>query len=146
MREHPRMRELLAHATSLGVAVHVAHIAPPTRGYYDAEHRIVVYGMELTPIERRCVLAHELGHAFYDHTCDDGKAAEDAADLYAARLLIDPGEYARAEEIHESADAIAEELAIEPDLVRVFQERAITRLRGVTYARNSRGSHRHVWA
>ena len=140
------MRELLAHAATLGLTVHVAHIDGACRGYYDSDERIIVYGFELTPIERRCVLAHELGHAFYDHTCDDGKQPEDAADLYAARLLIDPDEYARAEALDESVDAIAEALDVEPDLVRVYQERAVTRLRGVTYTRSKAGRRRHLWA
>ncbi|MCC2033108.1 ImmA/IrrE family metallo-endopeptidase [Microbacterium sp. BWT-G7] len=108
---------------------------------------MVVYDFTLTLAERRCVLAHELGHAFHDHRCRGDKAMEDAADVYAAHLLIDPVEYARAEAIHPSVDFIAEELCVEPDLVRVFQ-RSITRLRGVTYIRPRMGArqYRHSWS
>lgn len=142
------MRELVVHAASLGVAVHVAHLPHPYRGYYDAEKRMVVFDFNLTPIERRAVLAHELGHAFYDHRCRGDEDAEAAADRYAARLLIDPAEYAEVEQLYTSVDAIAEELGVTPDLVRVFQERALTRLRGVTYtySRMGAGQFQHAWA
>lgn len=133
------MRSLLAHASSLGVTVHVAHLPHPYRGYYDAENRMVVYGFDLTPIERTCVLAHELGHAFYDHRCRGVRAAEDAADLYAARLLIDPAEYARLERIDPSIATIAEELGVTPELVQVFR-RTLTKLHGVTYADSRMGA------
>lgn len=142
------MRELIAHAATLGVSVHVAHLPPEYRGYYDRESKIVVYGFDLTPIERRSVLAHELGHAFYDHDCDGGTRAEQAADLYAAYLLIDPEQYRQAEAIDPSVDAIADELGVLPRLVRIYEERALTRLRGVTYTRSKMGAgqYRHVYA
>jgi Zn-dependent peptidase ImmA (M78 family) len=142
------LRELLAHASTLGVSVHVAHLPAPYRGYYDSDRRMVVYGFDLTPIERRCVLAHELGHAFYDHRCRGHQASEDAADLYAAHLLIDPAEYAEVEAVYPSVETIAEELGVTVDLVRIFQERSLTRLRGITYARSRMGvgQFRHAWA
>lgn len=140
------MQRLLAHATSLGVSVHVAHIEPPHRGFYDAERRIVVYDFDLTPIEQRSVLAHELGHAFFDHQCFGNARFEADADYYAARLLIDPSDYAVAESIDPSPEAIAEELGVEPRIVRAFEERALTRLHGVTYVRPQMGSGRFAWA
>lgn len=134
------MHELLVHAASLGVSVHVAHLPHPYRGYFDAERRIVVYSFTLTPIEKRCVLAHEFGHAFHGHACFGDKAAEDAADLYAAQLLIDPAEYARLERVYPSAETIAEELEVTEELLTVFQARVLTRMRGMSYARARMGS------
>lgn len=129
------MEELLAHATTLGVTVHTAHLPDPYRGFYDSAQKIIVYDFNLTPIEARSVLAHELGHAFYDHQCYGDERFEAAADYYAACLLIDPAEYMAAEVIDPSVPAIADELGVEPKLVRAFEQRAITRLRGVTYVR-----------
>lgn len=129
------MQELIAHAAQLGVSVHVAHIDGPERGYYDAENNIVVYDFELTYIERRCVLAHELGHAYYGHRCSGNPRFEEDADFYASCLLIAPGAYMAAGTINPASDAIADELEVEPRIVRVYEKRALVQLRGVTYAR-----------
>lgn len=134
------MKELIAHAASLGVSVHVAHIDGPQRGYYDAVAKQVVYDYDLTPVERDTVLAHELGHVFYDHQCYGNPRFEAAADYYAACLLISPDAYMRAESIDPSVDAIAEELGVEPKLVRAFEAKALTRLHGVTYVRPKMGA------
>lgn len=140
------MRELIAHAMTLGVSVHVAHIEPPHRGFYDSARKIVVYDFNLTPIEARSVLAHELGHAFYDHQCYGNARFEADADYYAARLLIDPAEYMAAEAIDPSVPAIADELGVEPRLVRAFEQRGLTQMRGVTYVRHGVGRRRFLWA
>lgn len=139
------MRELIAHAASLGVSVHVAHIDGPQRGYYDSAAKQVVYDYELTPVERDTVLAHELGHAFYDHQCYGNPKFEEAADYYAACLLIDPAAYIAAEALDPSIGAIAEELGVEPKLVRVFERRALTRLQGVTYVQSRMGAGQYRW-
>lgn len=140
------MRELIAHATELGVSVHVAHIEAPHRGFYDSTRKIVVYDFNLTPIEARSVLAHELGHAFYDHQCYGNARFESDADYYAACLLIDPAQYMAAEAIDPSASAIADELGVESKLVRAFEQRGLTQMRGVTYVRPAFGRRRLLWA
>lgn len=140
------MKELLAHAKMLGVQVHVAHLPHPYMGYYDADSRTVVYDFNLSPVQRRSVLAHELGHAYYDHQCQDDPDSEAAADLYAAYLLIDPDAYAAAEEIDPSPAAIADELGVTVDLVHVFERRALTRLGGVTYVGARMGARMYRWA
>jgi len=140
------MKELLAHAAKLGVSVHVAHIDGPKRGYYDSAAKQVVYDYELTPVERVTVLAHELGHAFYDHQCYGNPDYEAAADYYAACLLIDPEEYMRAESLDPAPDAIAEVLGVEPKLVHVFEARALTRVQGVTYVHSKMGTGQYRFA
>ena len=141
------MRGLLTHAAELGVRVHVAHLPHPYRGYYDPDQRAIVYDFNLTPIERRCVLAHELGHAYYDHREFGDDASEKAADAYAASLLIDPAEYARLERICADPTTLAEELQVTEDLLRTFQMNAIQRLQGATYvhARMGAGQYQHRW-
>lgn len=138
------MRELLAHATHLGVSVHVAHLPGSYRGFYDHENSRVVYDFTLTPIERRSVVAHELGHVFHGHVGHGVRSHEDAADRYAAQLLIHPAEYARLERVHPDVQTIADELGVEPHLVRTFQ-RCVTRLDGVTYASSAGGQFRFRW-
>lgn len=139
------MRDLLAHAAQLGVSVHVAHIDGPERGFYDSARKIVVYDFGLTPVERVCVLAHELGHAFYDHQRRGDASAEDDADFYAACLLIDPEAYAEAERFDPAQASIAEALGVEERLVRVFERRALTRVRGATYVHPRLGRGQYAW-
>lgn len=140
----------MAYAARQGVTVHVAHLPRPYRGFYDAERRIVVYDFGLTPIERRVVLAHELGHDHYGHSCEEDPRSERAADEFAARLLIDPERYAEIERLTHDVATIAEELAVTPDLIQVYQRHCITRLRGVTYVRARMGigqwHHRSAYA
>lgn len=144
------MRDLMAYAARHGVTVHVAHLPRPYRGFYDVERRRVVIDFDLTPIERRVVLAHELGHDHHGHSCEDDHRAELAADTFAARLLIDPHRYAELERLTHDVDAIAEELAVTPDLIHVYQQHCLTRLRGVTYVRARMGigqwHHRSAYA
>lgn len=139
------MKELIAHAALLGVSVHVAHIDGPQRGYYDSAQKMVVYDFALTPVEQVSVLAHELGHAFYDHQCYGNAKFEADADYYAACLLIDPQSYMEAEGIDPAPDAIAESLGVEPKLVRAFEARALTRVHGATYVRARMGARQYRW-
>lgn len=73
------------------------------------------------PIQWRCVLAHELGHAQWGH---DGSCprAERQADEHAVTLLITPEEWAVATILHDSAEAVAHELGVLPRLVAVACE------------------------
>ena len=144
------MRELLALAARLGVTVHVAHLPEPYRGFYDHERRMVVYDFALTPIERSCVLAHELGHAFYGHRGRNDPRAEAAADAYAARVLVDPEQWSRLEAMGLTDIDIAEELGVTLRMLRVFVDNELTRVGGVTYtgARLGRDQFHHAafWA
>lgn len=144
------MKELLALAARLEVSVHVAHLPAPFRGFYDHDRRRVVYDFSLTPIERACVLAHELGHAFYGHQGRDDPDAEAAADAFAAAVLVDPVLFAELESIGLSDEAIADELGVTIKLLRVFTKNHLARVRGVTYTRPrlGRGLYQHAvrWA
>lgn len=140
------MKELLSLATRLEVTVHVAHLPEPFRGFYDHDGRRVVYDFSLTPIERACVLAHELGHAFYGHEGRDDSDAEAAADAFAAAVLVDPVRFAHLESIGLSEHSMAEELGVTVKLLRVFVESHLTRVRGVTYARARLGRGRYLHA
>lgn len=134
------MRQLLMYAAERGIRVHVAHLPRPYRGYYDAAEHVIVLDFTLTPIEQRVVLAHELGHAHFDHRCEDDQQAEAAADLFAAQLLIHPADYAAAERVTTDPHDLAEDLEVTPELLHVYQRECLTRLRGVTYARPRMGA------
>lgn len=138
------MRELINHAATLGVQVHFAHLDddPELLGYYSPMHRMIVIRLGLTLAQRRWVLAHECGHAFYDHHCAgrvDRDSAERQANAYAARLLIDPAEYARLEAINSDQHWLAEEFTVSVDAILAYEEHCLTRLRGVTYSRARMG-------
>jgi Zn-dependent peptidase ImmA (M78 family) len=104
----------------------------------------------LTRVEARTVLAHELGHAYHGHLCSTSpthrrvEADERQADRFAARVLIDPDEYARHERSGSDQHAIAAELGVTIDLIRVYQQHCLTRLEGVTYAHAREGLNQ--WA
>lgn len=120
------MRTLLAHAAHLGTAVTLAAMEddPHLLGYYSSARRCVVVRLGMSRCWTRWVLAHELGHAFYDHTCADAREApanERQADQYAARLLIDPDDYARLEQIHHDAHWLADELGVPDEAVYAYR-------------------------
>ncbi len=141
------MKELLSIAARLEVTVHAAHLPHPFRGFYDHEGHRVVYDFSLTPIERACVLAHELGHAYYGHQGRDDPDAEAAADTFAAGVLVDPIRLARLESLGLSDDALAEELGVTVKLLHVFTRNHLTQVRGITYVRPRLGQlHAARWA
>lgn len=128
------MRHLLGEARRLGIDVNLTHIEEPDLlGYYLADHRLIVLRAGMTRAQTRSVLAHELGHARHGHTCSDA-LAERQADIYAARLLIDPARYAAIERINSDQHYIADELGVTVDVVFTFEAHCLTKLRGITYA------------
>lgn len=97
---------------------------PETHYGYLATATDVVVNSRLTADHQREVLAHELGHVHYGHdlrTRHDVPADEHKADLYAARVLITPMEYAFAEAICAHPGAIAKELGVSTKLVKTWQ-------------------------
>lgn len=99
--------------------------------YYPATGRIQLRA-GLTPIEERCVLAHELGHHHYGHYCSSPRA-ELLADRWAAARLVDPTELERIARLHpDNPGAWCLHLGVTPrilethlDLTRQQQERRI---------------------
>ena len=86
--------------------------------------RIILIDSTLTGRRQREALAHELGHAHHGHAHGIGHsspALERQADLYAARLLISPVEYAAAEQLHSHPGAIAKELGVSQYLIELWQ-------------------------
>lgn len=138
------MRDLIHHAATLGTRVHFAHIDddPELLGYYSPLHKMIVIRLGLTSAQSRWVLGHELGHAHYNHRCQGAHLrarAERQANAYAARLLIDPEEYARLEAINPDQHWLAEEFSVSVDGIYAYEEHCLTRMTGVTYSRAKMG-------
>ncbi|EPD70823.1 hypothetical protein HMPREF1219_00118 [Corynebacterium pyruviciproducens ATCC BAA-1742] len=103
------------------------------RGYRVAWHRggpkaawmppvTISLRLGMSDTQTLCALAHELGHAVHGDPPGHTGACERRADLFAARLLIDPDEYRRAEAIYGTAPArLAEELGVTQHLLCVWK-------------------------
>lgn len=141
------MRNLLHHAAELGVRVHLRHLDGDLLGGYWADDRLVCVDLTLTPVETRWVLAHELGHVFHGHDCDTDEN-EHQADLYAAKLLVDPAAYAAAEQLLGTthAVALAEELDVMEEAVTLYQRHCLRRVRGAGYALPRHGRRQSAYA
>ncbi len=133
------MKEILQHAASLGVSVHVAHLDDGVMGEWYEDEREIYVRINLSPDETVFTIAHELGHAHHGHRCEDDQDAEDQADEYAARLLIDPDAYAELEHLGVHQHDIAEQLGVTTHALNLWMQRCLTKLRGVTYVRAKMG-------
>lgn len=86
-------------------------------------HRILL-DERLSPVQRRCVLAHEISHARHgDRRCESDGWTEHRADTEAACMLIKPMEYAAAEQIYgQNTHGIAVELGVTQWMVWRYRE------------------------
>ena len=95
-------------------------------GLWVPERRQIILRHGLDRVTRRCVLAHELGHAHHRDVRSGfdslDSRAERRADAFAALLLISPAEYALAEKLHgPSIAGLAHALDVTPHLIRVWR-------------------------
>lgn len=128
------MKDLLARAWAMGLEVHGAHIPRPKIGAYFPDLHRIYFDLALTYAERRTVIAHEIGHAYYGHTCDSGRN-ERQADKYAAALLVNPEWYQELEMINHDAEWIADEMNVAPYAIVDYRRYCLQRLGDVTYIR-----------
>lgn len=131
--------KLLAMARSLGVGVVTATLPEGLLGCYVHDLRRIYLTPRLTPFERCVVLAHELGHAHFGHSCRNGltetnSAHEFRADRYAARVLIDESELAALERVCDDPYYLADELGVTVHFLEWYREHHLTRLADSTYA------------
>ena len=144
------MRDLIRHATTLGARVHYAPLddEPDLLGYYLPNKKIIVLRLGLTYAQTRWVLAHECGHAFHDHRCGNAHrtdAIERQADAYAARLLIDPAEYATLERINPEQHWLADELGVSVDAIHAYERHCLAQVRGAAYAHSRMGAGQYAY-
>ena len=118
--------KLLEHAERLGVRVeddHAHRLRPGDHGGWFPDERLIVVSPTLGPRNRIHTLAHELGHATHGDPAGHHPRYEHRADLYAARLLIDPREYAELETIYEGhLGAIAAEMGVTVSLLATWRD------------------------
>ncbi|WP_291053628.1 ImmA/IrrE family metallo-endopeptidase [Herbiconiux sp.] len=136
------MRELLGEALRLGIRIHLAHLDEVEEGllgFYDHDDSAIYVEIGLTRAERHEVIAHELGHAKYCHTCDS-EVGERQANAFAASILVNPEVYARAEAISYDLDFIAEELDVTRQVVIDYQRYCLERIGNVTYVKPKMGA------
>lgn len=122
----------------MGLEVHGAHIPRPKVGAYFPDLKRIYFDLALTYAERRTVIAHEIGHAHYGHTCDSEKN-ERLADRYAATLLVNPEWYAELEQINHDAEWIADEMIVAPYVIVDYRKYCLQRIGDVTYTRPRMG-------
>ena len=93
-------------------------------GGYDAANNRILISDRLTPIQRRCVLAHEISHArHHDVGCKCGSATERRADIEAARMLISQVEYQTAENIYDGDETLmAKEMNVMPWIIQAYKQ------------------------
>jgi len=115
---------IVARASSLGLRVAYRNLG--RRNGELTRGGLIVVNYSKPVVVQRCTIAHEMGHWHYGHdwTRDHDRARDERqADLYAAKLLISPLEYALAEQVvGPHPTPLARELGVTPQLVRVWQE------------------------
>lgn len=91
-------------------------------GYDAANNRIL--SDKLSPVQHRCVLAHEISHAKHrDRGGHADRYTERRADMEAARMLISQTDYIAAELLYDSDEcAIARELNVMPWVIKAYKQ------------------------
>ncbi len=95
------------------------------QGLYLRKSNLILLDSRLCGVQLRCVLAHEISHARHmDAGCRVDKWVERRADQEAAKMLIDPLEYAYAEAVYEgNVMGMARELNVLPWVITAYRER-----------------------
>ncbi|MFI2610646.1 ImmA/IrrE family metallo-endopeptidase [Kitasatospora sp. NPDC018619] len=86
-----------------------------TYGAWSPTHGVVLLAQGLSPVEERCVLAHEIEHILAGDTgCGGavGLRAERLADLHAARKLVALSDFCAARQWANSEAELAAELGV----------------------------------
>ena len=95
------------------------------QGVYIRDKHLILLDSRLCGVHLRCVLAHEISHARHmDAGCRVDKWVERRADQEAAKMLIDPMDYAYAEAVYEgNVMGMARELNVLPWVIEAYRER-----------------------
>lgn len=139
------MDRLLEIANRAGYAVFFCGMPGDLLASTVPELRRIFIDSRLTESEQLGHLAHELGHIHHLHPCTrrprtkSELAIERQADRYAARLLIDPKQYAELEAVNPDQHFLADELGLPIEYIHVYEEDCLTRVRGTTYAHARHG-------
>lgn len=121
-----RMSDVVLHAAALGLRVERQDLPGDLNGEIRSDGTILLNADRRLSVQRE-VLAHEIGHHVHGHdqSADrhDHERTERQADTYAARLLISPMLYRRAEAIvGTDPRLLAAELEVSRRLVTLWQD------------------------
>lgn len=120
------MDEVIEHAEALGLRVVWRDLGRRNGELTSAG--VVLLNPRKSALTQRVTLAHECGHHWHGHDwtrTHDRSRDERQADVYAARLLISPMEYASAESlVGPHAGALARELGVTAHLVELWRSRS----------------------
>lgn len=119
-RERPWSPWHYLHTRFPDVEVYETELAGDMLGCVDIAGRRVWIDRRLTSAEKRCTVAHELGHLERGSLCAPGaeSAEERAIEEWAARRLVDVRALARALQWSADVHEIAEELWVDEHIVR----------------------------
>lgn len=116
-KTYPTNLESIVH--DLGVTVRTAITPNNWWGVYDHKYKLITLHPQLSPIQYRCTLTHELGHAHFEHQGVTGKQ-EAQANKWAAHKLLTVDqvlEHARTE-LH--TQELAALLGVLPSVLKTF--------------------------
>lgn len=126
------MDSIIAHAMELGLGVKWRDLG--RRSGELTSQGLILLNPRKSMLTQRITLAHECGHWWHGHDWTrehDVERDERQADTYAARLLINPVEYAMAEKIvGHHPGALAKELGVTARLIELWRDDAQVRCRG----------------
>lgn len=136
--------QLLDLAADIGVQVDYGRLLYERDGVWVPKLRLIRLRPGMHARLHRCVLAHELGHAVHGDLPNPLGSTPDfqerRAEMWAARRLINPEDYKRAEaECEGHAGAIAVELGIMRSTVVAYQA-LLLRAEDFTYVARRMGS------
>lgn len=117
---------MIREASKLGVRVEERRLPSGLCGVYYEPARLIVLDESLPDFQRRCTLCHELVHArYHDSGCGTayGAKAERRARRETALRLIDPVEYAAAEQVYDGCVwRIACELGVTMQVINDYRQ------------------------
>ena len=113
---HTNPRVLAQH---MGVRVRTAVTPHGWWGAYDHKRRLITLRPGLGPIQLKCTLMHELGHAHYGHVGVTGKQ-ETLANRWAAYRLIDFEDLITIASVEQSGSGVAAALEVMPDVLETY--------------------------
>ena len=118
MAKRGRMYDPWEHAEQLGIRV-MTRVLRTASGLWVPDARTIILNPRMRRVRERSVLAHELGHAHYEHR-DDRPKHELQADRFAAERLIDPGELKEVAATSPDANVWCHELGVNDRILKRY--------------------------
>lgn len=137
------MRELYRFAALQGIRIHATHMPSGLLGEWDERTKEIWFDLGLTPAEQASVIAHELGHWYFGHSCQSGPN-ERQADHFAASLLIDPNEYQRLAQINDDIEYLADEFGVTEEVIADYRRHCLRKIGSLVYGKRIHDRERRL--